>query len=85
VRYSVQIKKSALKEIQSLPKAERIRVIESIDRLVDHPHIGKALKGDLSGLRRIRAGNYRVVYEINEDQLVILVLRAAHRKDSYRK
>ena len=84
MRYSVQIKKSALKEIQSLPKAERIRVIESIDRLVDNPHIGKALKGDLSGLRRIRAGNYRVVYEINEDQLVILVLRAAHRKDIYR-
>ncbi|MBD1399617.1 type II toxin-antitoxin system mRNA interferase toxin, RelE/StbE family [Pelovirga terrestris] len=85
MRYSVQIKKSALKEIQSLPKAERIRVIESIDRLVDTPHIGKALKGDLSGLRRIRAGNYRVVYEINDNQLVILVLRAAHRKDSYRK
>lgn len=85
MRYSVQIKKSALKEIQSLPKAERIRVIESIDRLVDNPHIGKALKGDLSGLRRIRAGNYRVVYEINDNQLLILVLRAAHRKDIYRK
>lgn len=85
MRYSVQIKKSALKEIQSLPKAERIRVIESIDRLVDNPHIGKALKGEFSGLRRIRAGNYRVVYEINDNQLIILVLRAAHRKDIYRR
>jgi len=84
VHYSVQIKKSALKEIKSLPKVERIRVIDAIDRLVDNPHIGKTLKGELSGLRRVRAGNYRVVYEINENQLIILVLRAAHRKEIYR-
>lgn len=82
--YSLKIKRSALKEIQALPKPERLRIVEAIDRLTENPHVGKLLKGDLSGLRRIRAGAYRVVYEINEEQVVVLVLRVAHRKNVYR-
>ena len=82
--YLLQIKKSALKEIQQLPKAERERIIIAIDKLAENPHVGKLLKGDYSGLRRIRVGDYRVIYEINEGQVLILVLRVAHRKQVYR-
>lgn len=81
--YSLQIKKSALKELQRLPMSERVRIIEAIDMLAENPHVGKLLKGGLSGLRRIRVGNYRVIYEINEGKVLILALRAAHRKDVY--
>jgi mRNA interferase RelE/StbE len=83
VPYSVRIKKSALKELQPLTKADRVRIVAAIDRLVENPHVGKTLKGELSGLRRIRVGNFRVVYEINEGELLILVLRVAHRKEVY--
>ena len=82
--YSLKIKRSALKEIQVLPKPERLRIVEAIDRLPENPHVGKLLKGDLSGLRRIRTGDYRIVYEIDEGQVVVLVLRVAHRKNVYR-
>ncbi|GAB4173422.1 MAG: hypothetical protein Kow00100_15050 [Geothermobacteraceae bacterium] len=82
--YSLKIKRSALKEIQRLDKTDRLRVIEAIDRLCDNPHVGKLLKGEFSGLRRIRVGNLRVVYEINEGEVLILVLRVAQRKDAYR-
>ena len=82
--YSLKIKRSALEEIQVLPKPERLRVVEAIDRLPENPHVGKLLKGDLSGLRRIRTGDYRIVYEIDEGQVVVLVLRIAHRKNVYR-
>jgi len=84
VRYSLRIKQSALKELERLAKGERQRLVAAIDQLADNPHIGKLLKGDLSGLRRIRAGNYRVIYEINEGEVQILVLRVAHRKEIYR-
>jgi len=84
VPYSLKIKQSALKEIQALPKSDRLRIVEAIDRLTDTPHVGKLLKGDLSGLRRIRIGVYRIIYEINNNQLLILVLRVAHRKSVYR-
>ena len=52
--------------------------------LAVHPHVGKLLKGVLSGLRRLRAGNYRIIYEINEGEVLILVLRIAHRRQVYR-
>jgi mRNA interferase RelE/StbE len=84
VSYSLRIKRSALKEIQALPNPERLRIVEAIDRLPENPHVGKLLKGDLSGLRRIRTGDYRIVYEIDEGQVVVLVLRVAHRKNVYR-
>ncbi len=82
--YSLQIKQSAYKELQRLDKQERIHIVSAIDKLTENPHIGKVLKGDLSGLRRIRSGNYRVIYEINEGEVLILILRIAHRKQVYR-
>jgi mRNA interferase RelE/StbE len=84
VPYSIRIKQSALKEIQKLDKPNRQRLIEAIDNLAGNPHVGKLLKGDLSGLRRIRVGTYRVIYEINEGEILVLVLRVAHRKKAYR-
>ena len=84
MRYSLQIKQSAYKELQQLPRSDRERVVAAIDALAENPHVGKLLKGDLSGLRRIRVGVYRVVYEINEGQVLVLVLRVAHRKQVYR-
>jgi mRNA interferase RelE/StbE len=84
VRYSLKIKQSAFKELQRIGKKERHRIVEAIDQLAEHPHVGKLLKGGFSGLRRIRVGNYRVIYEINEGEVLILVLRIAHRQEIYR-
>ena len=84
VRYSIQIKKSALKELQKLSEPDRPRLIAAIDQLAEHPHAGKLLKGDLSGLRRLRVGDYRIIYAVDEEEVLILILRAAHRKNSYR-
>ena len=84
MRYSIQIKKSALKGLQKLPQSERPRLIAAIDQLAEQPHIGKLLKGDLSGLRRLRVGKYRIIYEVDDGKVLILVLRVAHRKIIYR-
>jgi mRNA interferase RelE/StbE len=84
VRCSIQIKKSALKELRKLPPSERPRLIAAIDQLADQPYTGKLLKGDLSGLRRLRVGNYRIIYEVDDGKVLILILRVAHRKRIYR-
>ncbi len=81
--YSLKIKKSAFKEIQRITKTERTRIIQAIDQLALNPHIGRQLKGELTGLRRIRVGHYRVIYEINNTEVTVLVLRVAHRKQIY--
>lgn len=83
--YSIRIKKSAVKELKRVPRAHRIRIVDAIDRLAETPHLGSALKGDLHGLRRLRVGRYRILYEVHHDALVVLVIRAAPRQDASRR
>lgn len=82
--YSLKIKKSALKELQRLDKPARERLVAAIDQLAENPHVGKLLKGDFSGLRRLRVGAFRIIYEINEGEVLVLILRVAQRKNAYR-
>ena len=83
--YSVQIKRSAAKELARIANSDRSRLVQAIDALAENPFKGSALKGELRGLRRIRIGDYRVVYEVQEDVLVVLVVRIAHRREVYRR
>ncbi|MBW2262795.1 MAG: type II toxin-antitoxin system RelE/ParE family toxin [Deltaproteobacteria bacterium] len=82
--YSLKIKGSAAKEIRRLSPEDRSRVVAAIDGLKEQPHLGTLLKGQLTGLRRLRVGCYRVIYEVQDDVLVVLVLRVGHRRDVYR-
>ncbi len=82
--YSIKIKGSAAKSLNKLPEPVRRRLIKAIDRLALNPHAGKALHGELGGLRRIRVGNFRVVYNLIRQELVVLVVRIGNRKDVYR-
>ncbi len=82
--YSIRIKNSADKELQRVNPQDRIRIVTAIDRLKENPYLGVALKGNLTGLRRLRVGAYRIVYEIQQDELIVLVVRVAHRGDAYR-
>lgn len=78
--YSIRIKKSAAKELARIPSNDRVRVIRAIDYLKDHPHSGSPLKGEIRGIRRIRVGDYRVLYEVGVEELIILIVRVATRE-----
>ena len=82
--FSTRIKESAAKELKRVAKTERTRIVAAIDRLAERPHLGTALKGDIRGLQRLRIGDHRVLYEVRSDELVVLVVRIAHRGDAYR-
>jgi len=84
VSWSVRIKNSAAKELHRLRAADRSRLVGAIDGLAENPYSGNALKGGLTGLRRLRVGSYRIIYEIRNAELVILVVRVAHRSRAYR-
>ena len=83
--FSIRIKESAAKELRRVAKPDRARIVAAIDRLSETPHLGTSLKGDLRGLRRIRVGDYRILYEVRDKELVVLVVRVAHREDTYRR
>lgn len=82
--YSLRIKKSAAKALAKIAKPDRLRLIEAIDRLCNEPHAGGVLKGEFSGLRRLRVGDYRIVYEVIDDELVVLVIRVGNRSAVYK-
>ena len=79
--YLIRIKSSATKELKRLTKSDRGRIIKAIDQLAENPLAGTILKGTLRGIWRLRIGNYRVLYELGED---VLILRVAHRREVYR-
>ncbi|WP_420438888.1 type II toxin-antitoxin system RelE family toxin [Candidatus Poriferisodalis sp.] len=85
MHYSIRIKRSAEGEIARIPLPHRRRIVTAIDQLATEPLAGSTLKGGLRGLRRIRVGDYRVVYEVLDDELVVLVVRVAHRREAYRR
>ena len=83
-RYQVLVKKTAEKTIDSLPSKIRERIIFAIDSLGYEPRPDGCKKMTLGTRYRIRVGEYRVIYEIEDAVLVVLVVRVGHRKDVYR-
>ena len=84
-RYSLRIKKSARKELDSIAtKADRRRITRRIESLADNPRPPDAMK--LSGLERyrIRQGRYRILYTIKDTVLIVHVIKIGDRKDIYR-
>ena len=85
VSFSIRIKGSAAKELARIVKTDRTRIVASIDRLAENPFLGNVLKGHMRGLRRLRVVDYRVLYEVRDDALIVLVIRVAHRREVYRR
>ena len=83
-KYKIEIKRSAEKEIEALPKAAVGVVMRKIHALAHDPRPIDSKKLTGSDLYRLRAGVYRIVYEVEDTVLMILVVKVAHRKDVYR-
>jgi mRNA interferase RelE/StbE len=85
-RYSIEFTPAALRDLGSLPKDAQKRIGKKIDTLVQNPRPAGAvaIKGG-EGLLRLRVGFYRVIYRVEDDRLVVLVVRVGHRKEVYRK
>ena len=84
--YEVEITPEGLRHLDRLPTKVRAAVIETIlGSISENPHrAGKPLRGELEGLYSARRGEFRVIYEIDEDARVVLVHRAQNRERVYR-
>jgi mRNA interferase RelE/StbE len=85
VAYKILIKPSALKDLDRLPNKEVKSILTRIQLLRDEPRpIGVQKLTNAEGYR-IRSGNYRILYEVNDKSQTILIYRIKHRKDVYKK
>jgi len=84
--YSLSIKPSAAKELQALSdKTTLARLIEKIKSLATQPRpLGSEKLAGRPNLYRVRQGNYRVIYCIDDQSLVVDVVKVGHRRDVYR-
>jgi mRNA interferase RelE/StbE len=83
-RYELRFRKSVSKDLDPIPKRDVQRIIEAVQDLADDPRPPQSRK--LSGAEkyRLRCGVYRVLYEIQDDVLVICIVKVGHRRDVYR-
>ena len=84
--YQVELAGGAEKFIRKQDAALQIKLVAVLRKLAENPRPPKSkkLKG-LDELYRVRVGNYRIVYTIEDKKLIILVVRIAHRKDAYKR
>jgi mRNA interferase RelE/StbE len=83
-KYNLLIKPSAIKEIESIPsKKDRQRIVERILKLADNPRPPGCEKLSGQDKYRVRQGCYRVIYAIEDDDLLVYVVKVGHRKDVY--
>lgn len=82
--YELRFKKSVAKDLRPFPKQDIKRILQRIRALADDPRPPGCEK--LSGQERyrVRQGHYRIVYEIEDSRLTVLVVKVAHRREAYR-
>ncbi len=87
MKYKVIYEKKALKSLSKIDKSQRNIILSWIDKnLVDTDapkKYGKALKGNLKEYWRYRIGNYRILADIDDKQIKIIIFNIGHRKDIY--
>ncbi|HOT90813.1 MAG TPA: type II toxin-antitoxin system RelE/ParE family toxin [Anaerolineae bacterium] len=83
--YTIEWKRSAVKELKQLPQDAIARIVKAVEQLSANPYPAgvKKLIGS-EHTYRLRVGTYRVVYTLQANVLVIIVIRVGHRKDVYR-
>lgn len=84
--YRIQFSVHAARQLRKLDPTSRRRIQAAVDLLATNPRPPAAMKlvGG-SGEWRVRTGDYRVIYEIRDDELLVLVLRMGHRREVYER
>ncbi len=83
--FTVLYTREAERNVRRLDPAVRILVRRAIEGLALAPERGKPLSHALAGLRSLRTADYRIVYRVRDEQLIIIVITEGHRRDIYRK
>ena len=83
---SIEIRweRRAIKELKAIDKEPQRRIVVAVEALLEQPLKGTMLSPRWKGLRRLRVGNFRVIYAFDGTQLLVSVVRVAHRREVYR-
>jgi mRNA interferase RelE/StbE len=83
-KYSVTFKKSVAKDLRNIPNSDVKRILEKIETLAENPRAEGTVKLSAQERYRVRQGVYRIVYEVRDAELIIQVVKVAHRSSVYK-
>ena len=83
--YSILFTRSAAKELERVPITDRRRIVTRIGKLADDPRPMGAEKLSGDDKYRLRQGDYRILYEIRDTELIVTVVRIGNRREVYRR
>jgi mRNA interferase RelE/StbE len=84
VKYKISVKKSAVRELGDIPKKELQKIVNRINTLSSDPRPEGSQKLSHREQYRIRQGDYRIIYSIQDDDLTVHIIKVGHRKEIYR-
>jgi mRNA interferase RelE/StbE len=82
--YELVFKKSVAKDLRSVPKKDLVRILKRIEGLREDPRGEGCVKLSAQERYRVRQGVYRIVYEIRENELIVMVVKVGHRSAVYK-
>lgn len=82
--YKIVFRKSVSKDLQPMPKKDVRRILDAIASLAENPRPPQAKKLSGQEYYRLRQGNYRILYTIENDELIICIVKIGHRREIYR-
>lgn len=85
INYGIRFTTTAQKEFNKLPAQLKLRIGKALTKLQNNPRQGSVRSMIGTASWRLRVGDYRIIYDIQDDKLIILVIRVRHRKEAYRK
>jgi len=83
-RYRVVFRKSVAQDLRPIPNRDLRKILATIESLSEEPRPSGIEKLSGQDRYRVRQGNYRIIYEINDTDVVVVVVKVGHRKDVYR-
>ncbi len=83
-KYSLRFKKSVAKDLRGIPEKDIKRILKCVENLSADPRSEGCIKLSGQELYRVRQGIYRIIYEIQETELIIMVIKIAHRSVVYK-
>ena len=89
MKYKILFDRNADKQLKKIDKTQQRIIVNWITKNLENTNdprvFGKTLKGNLKDYWRYRVGDYRIIAEINDDEVKILIIEIGHRKDIYKK
>ena len=83
-KFDLVFKESVFRDLKDIPKQDIKRILERIDSLREEPRPPGSVKLSGKEYYRVRQGNFRIIYEIQNTQLVVIVIKVGHRREVYR-